>query len=113
MNYTDIKAGQVFVEATVNPKYPNRKPRKVRIRIADRRDAEVLVIEGRGKGKVIYLYNSRLCDPEKWTLELPRACPRCKDEGHYFAPGDYAPLEDTYCSCPAAVALRARDGAPV
>ena len=103
-----IKVGDAFVERG-DSQHPKRKPRKIHVHAISRYCAHVAVVEGRGKGHVLALPLKRIVDPEQWTREPPAVCPRCKGAGHYFAPGDYAPLEDVYCCCAAAEALRSAD----
>lgn len=66
MNYSDVKKGMTFVEAT-DPKRPKRTPRKIRVEAARVYSAEVLVLEGRGADNTLSLPLKRLTDPKQWS----------------------------------------------
>lgn len=106
MKYTDVKLDQVFAEAE-DPKHPKRTPRRVKVVALAIYSATCRVIAGRGLGHELSLPLKRLTDEAQWTLELPPVCPRCKGTGVYLAPGDFAPMEEFFCTCPAAKAAGA------
>lgn len=67
MNYTDVKKGQIFVEAA-DPAKPKRIPREVVIRTLHVYSAEIEVVLGRGTGTLLSMPLKRLTDPKQWTL---------------------------------------------
>lgn len=68
MNYTDVKKGDVFVEAR-DPSKPRRVPREVVVRTLHVYSAEVEVVEGRGTKDILSMPLKRLTDPKQWSLK--------------------------------------------
>lgn len=69
MKYSDVKRHMIFVEVTDRAKHPRRTSRKIFVRDLTIYSAEVEVIEGRGKGDVLYLALKKITDTAQWTLE--------------------------------------------
>lgn len=72
MKYTDVKPGLIFVEVVDRTKHPKRVARLLQIRTNTIYSVEVLVVEGRGKGQVLYMPLKRITDPAQWELKSPR-----------------------------------------
>lgn len=66
LRYTDVKVGQIFVEAADSSK-PRRVRRRVRVEETNVYSALVTVFEGRGCGRELRLPLKRLTDPAQWT----------------------------------------------